>query len=554
VAIKRAWDVDGYFKISYLPDGVFLTVYPPIGLGEKVDPEEVIAQIKDEDIKDVDFDKVYAIVEESAGAPIKIAETQAERVENLLMIELTEDELHAYMTIIPPVGGGASLSIQDIKEELKKGKIVFGVDEERIIEALKNDEFNTPILIAKGIPPSPGKDAVLEYRFKKEKKETKSETVDGKIDFRERDLIENVEQGDVLVKKIPATKGVPGKTVTGKEIFAEDGEDVPLPVGKNTEESPDGLELRATISGQVIVGPGRIDVEPVYYIKGDVSYSTGNIDFAGSVIIEGSILDGFSVKADRNVEVKGSIEKAMVEVGGDLIVQNGILGKDEGFIKCSGNIIAKFIEHANIECDGDVIVGEAIVHSNIDAKKRVIVNGKRGIVLGGKIRTGMEVNSKTLGSLAEIPTEIEVGVDPKIREEIQRLSKEIEEDKKNFNELKLGIRTLLSLKEKMGGRLPPEKEELLVHHLRAQNLLMEKLKDATEKVNHFQRELSKEKGGKICVANVVYPGVKLSIRTVTLHVREEYKFVTFTVKGGSMEIRPYEEPKLTKKELDMLKG
>ena len=47
---------------------------------------------------------------------------------------------------------------------------------------------------------------------------------------------------------------------------------------------------------------------PVYVVPGDVDFSTGNIDFIGSVKVMGSVRNGFSVKAEGNVEIMGRLE------------------------------------------------------------------------------------------------------------------------------------------------------------------------------------------------------------------------------------------------------
>ena len=49
-----------------------------------------------------------------------------------------------------------------------------------------------------------------------------------------------------------------------------------------------------------------------YYIpeiSGDVDYSTGHIEFSGSVVIEGSVKPLFRVKATGSVTIGGNIEK-----------------------------------------------------------------------------------------------------------------------------------------------------------------------------------------------------------------------------------------------------
>jgi len=541
--MKKPYDVDGYFKIASVPTGVYLTVYPPLGDGKKVELEEVVIQVKEnERIKDVDFESIKEAVKTSDGTPVKIGEYVIEPLTELLLVEISDDELKAYLTILYPPEGGKVITIKNILDELAKQKVVYGIAEDILADVLKKEKFNTVFLVAQGLPPKNGEDAKINFKFKK-KKEFKLEEVGGRVDFKEMSPIEIVQENEIIAVKTPATSGQPGITVTGKFIPPQPGKDIPFPKGKNTEVSIDGLELRATISGRLIFDKDRVDVEPVYNIPGNVDYSTGNIDFPGTIVIKGDVLGGFKVKAGGDVIIGGCVENAHIEAKGDIRVGNGILGKNEGYLRALGNISAKYIEHATVDSSRDVIVSESIIHSYINAKHKVIVKGRLGVILGGRIRAGLEIRAKTVGSWTEVPTELEVGLDPQSREMMHYLANEITEDKKKFQELKLGIKTLLQLKASYGGKLPQEKEEMLSAHLKAQDLLMEKLRDATEKITTLQKRLSIDKSGEISISNIIYPGVKITIHHTTMHILEEHKYVTITAKGGKIELIPYREVK-----------
>lgn len=537
--MKRAYDVDGYFKIASVPTGVYLTVYPPLGDGKKVELEEILIQVKDNDrIKDVDFAAIKEAVQSNNGMPIKIGEYKVEPLTDLLMVEIADDELKAYLTILYPPEGGKVITLKDIHEELVRKKVVYGIEEDNLAKVLKKEEFNKSFLIAQGILPTNGKDAKITFKFKKEK-EFKLEETDGRVDFKDMSPIEIIKEDEIIAVKTPATHGIPGVTVTGKLMPAQPGKDIPFPKGKNIEVSLDGLELRAGTSGRLTFQEDRINIEPIYKIDGNVDYSTGNIDFPGTVIIKGDVLGGFRVKADGDVIIGGCVENSSIESKGNITVTSGILGKNEGYLRASGNVSAKYIEHSRVESLRDVIVSESIIHSYINAKHKVIVNGRLGVILGGRIRAGLEIRAKMVGSWTEVPTELEVGIDPQSREEIYQLANEIAKDKKKFQELKLGINTLLTLKAK--DKFSPEKEELLAAHFKAQDTLVEKLRDATSRITTLQKRLSVDSGGQITVFNVVHPGVKITIHNICIHTFEEYKYVTFTTKGGEIEIAPYKQ-------------
>jgi len=543
-------DVDGSFKIRVTKNGIFLIVNPPKGKGRKVSVQEVQNALYTRQIVDVDPKLIQNIVEKAKGEPVKIGEWQPNpEYDGKMSLEVSEDEMKVYLTLIPPRRNGRIVEFDDVMAEMEKRRIVYGIKEDVIKEAIVEDRFNQPILIAEGKPPKDGEDAKINYKFKVDKEIKLEEDEKGRVDFRELDLIENVVVGQVLAEKIPATTGEPGMTVTGRELPAKDGKDVQLQPGKNVKLSDDGMQLIAEINGQVVYNRGRVSVEPVYEVKGDVSLDTGNIVFLGTVIVRGNVEDGFSVKAAGNIDIRGNVGKAQLEAEGDIIIKQGLLGKDEAEIVAGNDIVAKFIERAKkVEAGRDVIVSEGIMHSYVDAGKRVICNGRRAMIVGGRVRAGEEVNAKTIGSPSFTETIIEVGLDPKSRQQLIELQEELRESKDKIHELSMNINTLQSQKRSSGGKLPPEREEMLLNMMQEKETLASRIAEIEEQVAEIKAYLaSLEEKGKIAVQNVVYPKVKITVKDANLEVRDEFKYVTFVQEAGNIKVLPYEEAKVEKK-------
>lgn len=453
-----------------------------------------------------------------------------------VLVKISDDEMTSYITICFP--GEQSPGVDEVKSILAAHGVTFGIDEERILAVLRNKEWNEPILVAKGRPAISGQDAVIEFKFCKEPTGKPRVEKDGSVNLRKLDLIENAAVDQVLVVKTPASKGIPGRTVTDRERNVPDGKDIPLPAGRNTRISTDGLVLVATLPGRVIWTGSRVNVEPIYEIKGDVDPSTGDIEFVGSLIVGGNITGGFIVKVAGNIEVKGRIEMAEVTAGGDIIVHQGIVGK-MAKVFAEGNIMAKYIEIADVKAMGNVVVRETIWHSNVDAEGKVVLaGGKQGILAGGRVRAKKEINARTIGHWSEIPTEIEVGISPGLRDEIARLKEDLKRNNDRFRNLGLEIKNLLLQRERRGG-LPPEKEELLSLHLRDKEVLLRELHDMAARSDFLQKEYSRNIGGEVSVSDVVNPGVRICIGTNTLEIKESYKYTTFFASGNKIKTRLY---------------
>ncbi|MBE8355780.1 DUF342 domain-containing protein, partial [Leptospira interrogans serovar Pomona] len=99
----------------------------------------------------------------------------------------------------------------------------------------------------------------------------------GRVDFKDLDLIEAVVVDQLLAEKIPAEKGKYGRTLFNELLPAKDGADTDLKQGKGTILSEDRSKLTAEVNGQVLFATGRLSVETVYRVNGDIGIKTGNV-------------------------------------------------------------------------------------------------------------------------------------------------------------------------------------------------------------------------------------------------------------------------------------
>lgn len=538
--LKR--DVDGSFKIKITRVGVMLRVIPPRGRGKRVRVEDVLEAIARKGVVDFDKSRVARAVREARGEYVKISDyIPDERLSGRVVVEVSNDEMKAFMTLIPPKPGGRDIDMDDVMEALEEKGVVEGIKEDVIQQTLEDEIYNVPVLIAEGIKPVNGEDAKIAYNFRTEKKVHLEEDEKGQVDYRELDLVENVVAGQILATKIQATEGKPGKTVTGKILEAKPGSDVELQPGKNTELSPDGMSIIATINGQVILSGGKVHVEPIYEVKGDVDMHTGNILFLGTVIVKGNVEDGFSIKAAGDIEITGSVGKCILDAEGNINIKQGIMGKLGGIIKAGGNIWAKFLEQTNVEAGKNVFVQDGIMHCQVDATEKVICYGRRATIVGGRIRAGELVNTKTLGSVSFTETIVEVGFDPKTRQRLFELEKEKTELEEELEKLNANINTLQNQK-KTGRGFTEEKEEMLERFLaRREDLTIRntEIKEEMEELKSYLKLLKTL--GKVSVSKEVFPGVRIGIKDFYYDVTNEFKHVTFILENNRIRIKKYED-------------
>ena len=418
--------------------------------------------------------------------------------------------------------------------------MVHGLDQAAIEEFLDSPHYNEKILVAAGVPPVNGQDARIVYNFTTDHSKIQLKEKDGRVDFKELDLVDNVEAGQILAKKIPREEGQDGSSVTGKVLPARAGRDVEIGLGKNVRLAEDGITALATINGQAILAAGKINVEPVYTVPGDVNFKTGNILFLGTVMVKGNVEDGFSVKAAGNIEVMGSVGKCELDAEGDIIVHQGVLGKNSGRVRAGRNIMAKFIEHARVEAENSVIVSDGIIHSLVDANRRIICQGKRASIVGGKIRATEEINAKTFGSVAGTETILEVGFDPKRKEQLALNSQKKETIEKQLEEIERNIKTLETL-QKVQRNISEEKKKDLQELSDQRSGLLAELTELNREIQEIHSYLSALKTvGRISASDRVYPGVKLFIKNESLTIRNEFRKVAFVLEGQEIRMTKYE--------------
>ncbi len=555
-------DQNGYTTITTEPDGIYLTVFPPSGKGSKVSLEDIKKELLKNKVTPDNPVMLTQIVTQASGKPQKIVAQKISSIpgQDQVFVEISDDEMTAKLTIVPPQSDTGHFStIDDVREALSRRSVVYGIDENRMTEAAsklsqmassKNLSEPIEMEIAFGTPVTNGEDARVEYLFKKTEETEKQapvleESEDGRVDYRAVHKIDNILKGTLLARKIPPTKGVSGMTVTGKAIEAKDGKDIEVIPGKGVVVSPENKdEWIAENDGQVVVKDNKISVMALYEIPGDVNLSTGNLDFIGTIIVHGDVKDGFKVYAGEDLIINGVVEGAELKCGGKLTIGGGVSGNDKCKIVCQSDATIKYIRNAIVEVGGNLNSSQAIMHSKITVGGKVTVAGKKGVIVGGQVIAGLEVNAASMGSNFATPTEVIVGEAIGLRDEIQKTDVELKASVENLDKTKKGIQFLKDLQTKMGGNLPPDKKELLTKLTRAQFKLMADTKALVEKKQELEKteqQTAEERHrlAKVTCMGIIHTGVKITINKASRQVSEELKYCTLTESDGEVKVGPF---------------
>ena len=537
----RTEDAPGEVFVRISSDGAFLKVTRPKGRGPRATEIMALERLSLRGISHFDTSLVSKVVKHADGEYIRVADVKYNPGNDATVsVDITDGEMKAVIVVTEPGPGGADVSADFLKATLQSHGVVQGIKEEVLAEFEGSPRYGRPVVVAEGTRAHDGNDAHIVYSFKLERDRVTLKEKDGRVDFKDISRVENVVAGQLLARKVPAESGQPGHTVTGTMIPAGRGRDCEIAAGKNVKLSEDGLQALAEINGQVLLLVGKINVEPIYTISGDVNLHTGNVLFLGTVIVRGNVEDGFSVKAAGNIEVFGSVGKCVLDAEGDIVVHQGVAAKTEGRVRCGKSLYSKFIEHAHVAAGEYVIVTDGIVHSYVDANRMILCQGKRAQIVGGRLRASEEINSKILGSVAGTETVLEVGYDPRSKERLVQLDETKKTVERSLEEVELNIKTLETL-QRVQKKLPQEKAQYLVEQSENRSQLLAQLEETTREIGTINGYLSSLNTiGKISASERVFPGVRLAIKNATLAVRTEFKYVTFFLQGGEVKVTKYE--------------
>jgi len=428
-----------------------------------------------------------------------------------LIVEVSKDAMECKIGFIPGNQWfGTKLSVMDIVNAIKNAGVVHGI----LSDVINMVQVNRPptgamVQVAVGREPIAGQNGYLKFGFDKDGVSAKPKLLEnGSVDYRNVDSILKAKKGEPLVEVIDATLGVDGINVKGQRVPFKPGKIAPrLPKGKNTTVSIDEKTLTADIDGQIQVNNARVDVVASLHINGDVNFQTGNIDFTGSVFIEGTVFNGFTVKATENIEVKGAIEGADIDAGGNINLLGGVKGVGKSVIKAGGDIFARYVERATLIALGD-ITSESIMHSDIECDGHLIVDGKKGLLVGGKIYAGKSVTAKVIGSVMGTLTEITVGTSPEFINKYNELEEKYKKVKEDYE------------KECLVEAYKAANEDLKLRSLHARINLRVEMDKTQKEMNALLVKLN-SKEGMVRASQTIYSGCRIIVGGVLLKVKDE---------------------------------
>jgi len=461
-----------------------------------------------------------------------------DQIEELLKYKISHlvsaNRLKVYVRI-ELIDKDVDINCEEIINYIKEQGILYGIKENEIKDYCSKREFAKEIAAVCGVEPINGKDAELVYDFDISKENKLIEKEDGTIDFQNLNNIINVKKDEVLCHIIPAKEGVNGIDIYGIEIPYKTGKAISFNNGKNTYITEDGLQLKASVEGCVKISGEVVIVEDVYTVN-NVDNETGNIDFTGSVIINGDVKAGFSVKAKHDIKVKGMVEGAYIEAGGEVVINKGMNGMGKGKIHAEGNITSKYIENAIIISEKNVYA-EALINSYVTAKESIILRGKNAVIIGGTSRANDMIYATTIGSKINAETNLTIDLSNYQLEQAaftKQRNKRLEVEK----ELNNKIRDLKDVEE----RIDIISNSNLENKNVLRNSLILKRVKLNNEINEMKKKLEENiptdniANHKIICKGIMYTNTRIAIGWMKYRIKQDISYSKLYNDGNDIAV------------------
>lgn len=444
-------------------------------------------------------------------------------------LRVEKDGMSAWLYLAPP-DRGQVYTKDELITYLERNGVVRGFHSSNLSAMIKKKVYEREILVAQGKEVQKGKDGWFEYLFTPEEYCVPKIREDGTVDYTSMSALHNVREGDKVAIYHHSEPGVDGYTVRGAGVKAKPVKELPPMRGKGVVR--EGDEYFAQTDGKIEAKNGKIDIQKVHEVAGDVTLIVGRVEFFGDVIINGNVENGVVIRAGRNIEIHGTAGSATLLAGGDVIISRGIQGG--GSITANGNVFADFIENTTVRAGGTVL-SNTILNANISADDKVITTGKKGAVIGGYVHGFNGIEAMTAGSDAEVKTILHSGYEMKNYERFLELRRKESEIKEQLSELVDNVTDVHREKRMGGSGISMAAEIRLAERDRTKRQYFEELDKISHEKEALEEMMESSHGAYVRVDGNIYRNVVVSVNIEQLMLNRSTGYMVYTADNGVLE-------------------
>lgn len=479
-----------------------------------------------EKLKSIGEPEVAAVPEEE-----QVVEEEDSVLSKGTYLKVDDDEMAAWLYLTPPKDGEAYKK-SDLIDYLERHGVVEGLHQSNLSAMIKKKVYNREILVAVGRQIQEGKDGYFEYLFSPEEYGTPKIREDGSVDYTNITALQNVKAGEKVAIYHRAVQAVDGCTVLGNVLKGKLYRDLPPMRGRGIRREDE--EYYAQNDGKIEVKDGRVDIQNVHEISGDVDMIIGKVEFFGDIVIYGNVEEGVVIRAGRNIEVHGSTSLANLYAGGDIILSRGIQGGNKSKVSARGNVFADFIEHTTVEAGG-MVQANIIMNSNVSAKDKVIATGKKGTIIGGYVHAVKGVEAVCIGNDVELKTIIHCGYEAQTHERMIEVRKKEADIREKISDLVESMSEALREKRMRGANTSEATEKKLVEWNKLKDQYFAELDKVENDKNDLEELVEESKGSQIKIDGNVFRGVVICINAEQMFIERNTCYMKYIADKGVIE-------------------
>lgn len=446
-------------------------------------------------------------------------------------VKVDEDEMTAWLYLMPP-DSGINYKKQDLLNYLSQHGVVEGLHQSNLSAIIKKEVYNREILVARGCEAQDGTDGYFEYLFKPEEYGVPKIKEDGSVDYTNITALKNVHEGEKVAIYHRAVPSVDGYTVLGNKKQGKICRDLPPMRGRGIRREEE--IYYAQNDGKIELKNGKIDIQNVHEISGDVDMIIGKVEFFGDIIIYGNVEEGVMIRAGRNIEIHGCTSLANLYAGGDIILSRGIQGGNRSKVSARGNVYAEFIEHTTVEAGG-LVQANIFLNSNITAKDKVIATGKKGAIIGGYVDALKGVEATNAGNAVEIKTIIHCGYEAKTHELLLDIRKREQDIKAKISDLVETMSDTLREKRMRGPQTPAASETKLSQWEQMKDQYFVELDKIESERKDLEEKVEQSRGAEIKIDGNIYRGVVICINAEQMILERNTCYMRYNAEKGMIE-------------------
>ena len=302
-----------------------------------------------------------------------------------------DEEVLADGTVLPE--RVTRLDIDEFIAAMWSKGIVFGIDAAAVTMAINAPKADR-ITFATDLEPEPGQDAtVIEVSTALHRSDAPKARADGRIDLQSfQNRFPQIKAGVRLLKKVPATPGLPGFDLAGRMTAPAPPSDLTLRhlAGDGTEaqELDDGEYLVSTREGFLSVDAksNRISVtDKIISLDGVSGRTTGNLELAGAY------------------EEYGDVQEQRDVTGGDITVHGNVYGNIHsrgGAVVLDRNLVGGSIHNAVGSISIAGVASNAVIHTSGGAI--TVGRAENCVISGSRVTVGEASNCEIIADEVHI--------------------------------------------------------------------------------------------------------------------------------------------------------